>query len=66
MENKIPTAEELVYTWNGCIERAMIEFAKMHVKAALKSVCDNCGNEMEKDFINDKLIKDSYPLTKIK
>ena len=45
---------------------AMIEFAKLHVKIALKKVNEECDNEIEKDFINEKLILNSYSLENIK
>ena len=48
------------------VEKLMKEFAKLHVEAALKEVNNVCDNEIEKDFINEKLILNSYPLTNIK
>ena len=46
---QIPTAKQVYYKVTGCIledhhfpniEEAMIEFAKMHVEAALKEACE--------------------------
>ena len=70
---KIPTAKELIETdyyhlhldtdsiCLGSIETAMIEFAKLHVEAALKAA--EYSTE-EYDFSVE--IKNSYPLGKIK
>ena len=72
---KIPTAEDLLNkeyyhivldskdTWVnvGDIEIAMIEFAKLHVEAALKTAGDaTLLYDFKEDIIN------SYPLTNIK
>jgi hypothetical protein len=47
-------------------KNAMIEFAKLHVEAALKEVTKACDDELEKDFIDANLILNAYPLTLIK
>lgn len=69
MEN-ILTAEEFLQnsdkTTFNAIEKTMIEFAKLHVEAALKAVVKECDNEIEKDFINEELILNSYSLKNIK
>ena len=77
MENKIiPTAKELIETdyyhlhldtdsiCLGSIETAMIEFATLHVKAALKEASRNvvCYNYS----VDEHSILKSYPLKKIK
>lgn len=79
MENKIPTAEEFLIKENlptdilsgDDINYAMIEFAKLHVEAALSNVdrlaslkCNN--GKGFRDFINENSILNSYPLTNIK
>jgi hypothetical protein len=63
----IPTAEEFSenYTWTCCPEKsqvleAMIEFAKLHVEAALKEA----RRVVEES--NGESILNSYPLTNIK
>jgi len=52
------------------IKKAMIEFAKYHVEAALKESCNNVKHvhkEYDKTFIIDKeSIIECYPLTNIK
>lgn len=67
----IPTAEEqlMIYGTKNSIE-AMIEFAKLHVEAALKEASEQA--EIENDWDNQKgnISKDSilnaYPLENIK
>lgn len=77
MENNIPTANEFFNTINrlhDCTkEYVMIEFAKLHVEAALKVASENSCAEMETEMNGDRypvVIKDSilnaYPLTLIK
>ena len=72
----IPTAEEFWLKNNGQLQsgaKMMIEFAKLHVEAALKTVWANSA-EWENGFnltirvIDDdeELILNSYPLTNIK
>jgi hypothetical protein len=65
MENKLPTAEDFLpknengkYSRNE-VETAMIEFAKLHVEAALKEAWSVEFNTLE-EFNN------CYPLTNIK
>jgi len=79
--NKIPTAEEFLQQ-QGCIRNVedfyndvqpidLIEFAKLHVEAALKAALDSIPclgsstdiatyDEVEKEILN------AYPLTNIK
>jgi hypothetical protein len=80
MENKLPTAETLLKRGSGnfihCTDyedavEAMIEFAKLHVEAALSNVdrlaslkCNN-GKEF-RDFIDENSILNAYSLTNIK
>lgn len=84
--SKIPTAEEFIldnYEVNYAnpeILKVMIEFAKLHVKAALKlasekakqiedpySYTGNTGSEYPADYIIDKdSILNAYPLKNIK
>ena len=70
--SKIPTAEEFYKQTTGCIinhgdvKTAMIEFAKLHVEAALKEA-EIAG---QNNWGNSKKMKDailnSYPLENIK
>ena len=52
------------------IVQAMIEFAKLHVEAALKAASENaqteCDEGGELGFVNRETILDAYPLTNIK
>ena len=52
------------------IVQAMIEFAKLHVEAALKAASANaqteCDEGGELGFVNKETILDAYPLTNIK
>ena len=83
MENKIiPTAKELIETdyyhlhldtdsiCLGSIETAMIEFAKLHVEAALKEAMYKADTkELSSMEVNDHYreeILNSYPLENIK
>ena len=76
----IPTAEEILNrdytsTKENAI-RAMIEFAKLHVEAALKEASKkakitydysgNTGSEYCDEFVDKDSILNSYPLDKIK
>jgi hypothetical protein len=80
---KIPTAEEWLTSFGAdaddmfykhSVEEAMIEFAKLHVEAALKAasekvklsddVCEVLQEHWTED--NIKFIKNSYPLENIK
>ena len=72
---KIPTAEEFVnqYDWENStldIPSVLIEFAKLHVQAALEAASENAETKPV-IFTNDEEIdRDSilnaYPLTNIK
>ncbi len=84
MENKIPTAEELLKNNFLLIEndktceahthlvvKQMIEFAKLHVEAALKEASEKAYYRDTNGFIetsseNKQSILNSYPLTNIK
>tara|TARA_R110000868_G_scaffold25451_4_gene99482 strand:- start:2 stop:196 length:195 start_codon:yes stop_codon:yes gene_type:complete len=64
MENNIPTAEEFLKDnfEGGAIDpQILIEFAKLHVEAALNAACTSDGYE-----IDEESILNSYPLTNIK
>jgi len=84
---KIPTAEEFIQNFliknhkgnvGSNTEMLMIEFAKLHVEAALKAasekakiterkkVIDNTGGYVRIPTIYKKHILNSYPLDKIK
>ena len=74
MENKTPTAEEFLsknidyVLENDCkedVENAMIEFAKLHVEAALKAAKE-VGNDFEGNETMNESILNSYPLSNIK
>lgn len=72
--NKIPTAEEFLLIKTGAISRSitdtMIEFAKLHVKAALEAA--NESAYAEEGYIgynwsvNEESILNSYPYENIK
>lgn len=76
--NKIPTAEEFLKEESGrwprsqeVISSIMIEFAKLHVDAALDSASRNVCQEWDSDGlsivgIDRKSILDSYPKNLIK
>jgi hypothetical protein len=74
--NKIPTAEEFWFKNTGQnINQeeysAMIEFAKLHVEAALKEASKKVTVTRDKEFytlsnVNKNSILKSYPLTNIK
>ena len=86
MENDIPTAEEFLdANTSGIVDELkckelMIEFAKLHVEAALKEASEkvrqiedpyaytgNTGSEYPADYIVDKdSILNAYTLTNIK
>lgn len=79
---QIPTAEEFldlqhktVPSTKFDIRQVMIEFAKLHIEAALKASYDNaeienCGNpydsEDDSKCVNKNSILNSYPLENIK
>ena len=48
------------------IPKVMIEFAKLHVKAALKSAIKNIEHEYPNPSIDKNLILNAYPENKIK
>jgi hypothetical protein len=75
----IPTAKEFCYQkyneispltfWIEFNEMVMIEFAKLHVEAALKAKIEKMNVEYSIDYsINelDAFTQDAYPLTNIK
>jgi hypothetical protein len=81
--NNIPTAEEFLNRDESGvfsdvdIARAMIEFAKLHVEAALKAASENAeiedigspngnGEWMSHEIINQNSILNAYPLDLIK
>ena len=80
MENKIPTAEEFFGFISGeiayppdFVHRTAIEFAKLHVEAALKEASEKAELKYRINDIscNDKIldkksILNAYPLTNIK
>ena len=70
---KIPTAEEFMNLYHGSTNKhALIEFAKLHVEAALKAASEEAdyitdGQEHITDVWIDKdSILKSYPLDNIK
>ena len=72
--SKIPTAEEFFdsvvgYTHTEMCERA-IEFAKLHVEAAIKACIEDAPSGSSTDTVSYEdvveALKDSYPLTNIK
>lgn len=81
----IPTAEEFLIDWTGVdnsthpneelrnnfiqSKNQMIEFAKLHVEAALKAKVDAMKDEYQSDYSIGELdcfTEDAYPLTNIK
>jgi hypothetical protein len=81
--NNLPTAEEFFTSvvgenpdeFNGYIKECMIEFAKLHVEAALKEVskkavltdevCDVLQEHWFDEYIDKDSILNAYPLDKI-
>ena len=76
--SKIPTAEEICNKqffgfkgelWVG-VHKAMIEFAKLHVEAAIKACIEDAPSGSSTDTVSYEdvveALKDSYPLTNIK
>ena len=72
---QIPTAEEYLrnYVGNniiayGDITHIMIEFAKLHVEAALKEAVKHLpyDDKMNQSLLDERAILNSYPLEKIK
>ena len=68
----IPTAEELgnKHDMTDGQKSAMIEFAKLHVQAAIKAASENADMKIEKYtddwYIDRSSILSAYPLTNIK
>ena len=75
MKNKTPTAEEFLIKENlptdilsgDDINYAMIEFAKLHVEAALKAAAEENYPSTKNNFelVNERFLN-AYPLTNIK
>ncbi len=77
--NKVPTAEDIMskkfselkasFTLSD-MKECMIQFAKLHVKAALKAAYKNQGmswtNSTDEEVKLDLFMRNSYPLEKIK
>jgi hypothetical protein len=80
---KTPTAEEYIKTnltdfWEGGkaqytgedVAKAMIEFAKLHVEAAIKACIEDAPSGSSTDTVSQEdvveALKDSYPLENIK
>jgi hypothetical protein len=72
---KIPTAEEFLELQHETvpsiefdIRQVMIEFAKMHVEAALKESvkCLPYDDKMNQSLLDSRAILNSYPLENIK
>jgi hypothetical protein len=70
---KIPTAEEFLQQSNvvgmtDLMTPLMIEFAKLHVEAALKEAvkCLPYDDKMNQSLLDERAILNSYPLDKIK
>ena len=74
MENKTPTAEEYAkymlpngIDWYSEFGEMMIEFAKLHVEAALKNCLDKYHHASEENYVfGSSEIMNAYPLTNIK
>jgi hypothetical protein len=84
VEEKIPTASEWLESfgadaddmyYKSSVEEAMIEFAKLHVKEALRVAAysaeiESCGNPYDpsddSQCVNKESIVNSYPLENIK
>jgi len=74
MEN-LPTAEEFLidkgfpgHAKHGLMKSWMIQFAKLHVKAALKEAVKHLpyDDKMNQSLLDERTILNSYPLDKIK
>lgn len=81
MSNKIPTAEELFNQHSNLYQfeegdpeylvdkedfkRSVIEFAKLHVEAALQKALEETYCDMYGDVVRESVIE-SYPLSNIK
>jgi hypothetical protein len=80
VEDTIPTAVEFLHNYPGepdddTIFKAMIDFAKLHVEAALKAASvsaeiENCGNPYDPSddskCVSETSILNAYPLDNIK
>jgi len=75
--NNIPTAEEFCKsyetkgkTWQDNFHETMIEFAKLHVKAAIKECIESAPSGSSTDTVSyedvKEALKDCYPETNIK
>jgi hypothetical protein len=71
--NEIPTALEFLHrdesgVYNEVdITQAMIEFAKLHVEAALTAVGnENTGSEYYHEYVDSSSILNAYPFSNIK
>ena len=69
--SKIPTVEEFYKQTTGCtinhgdVKTAMIEFAKLHVEAALKEAKWRCDDVTNSEGLG-LYVENSYPLENIK
>jgi hypothetical protein len=74
---KIPTAKKVYYAVTGCvleshhnpdIEKAMIEFAKLHIEAALKEASETADltDNGRFPYVDKDSILNSYSLDNIK
>jgi hypothetical protein len=74
MENKIPTTEDVMIPYflydnedKDLIKSAMIEFAKLHVEAALKGCLNKYHHASEENYdFGSSEIMNAYSLTNIK
>jgi len=74
MENKIPTTEDVMIPYflydnedKDLIKSAMIEFAKLHVEAALKGCLNKYHHSSEENYVfGSSEIMNAYPLSNIK
>lgn len=76
MENKILTAEELSKRyglsakgalWTDTVRAFAIEFAKLHVEAALKGCLNKYHHASKENYVfGSSEIMNAYPLTNIK
>lgn len=70
----IPTAEEFLTVCGFTpmaittqkLDEMLIEFAKLHVEAALKAAYDKFSIKYNEGDVDLNLIKNAYPLTNIK
>lgn len=68
MSNKIPTAEEFYKLKYPDLspEEAMIEFAKLHVREAIRSVLMGWFDEADLNTATEQHLKFFYPIEKVK